>query len=153
MSDKVKNLVFVYGSLKKNHYNHKNFLGDSKYLGDASTTPKYTMWSLGGFPAVCVSGKTAIIGEVYEVELDVLRRLDLLEGVPHFYQRLNVDTPYGEAYIYAMIRQDARAREPIESGFWEGPSWETATKEVSFSTKDNKWRGIGEESVDNYRDR
>lgn len=45
------------------------------------------MFSFGSFPALTEDGSDAIVGELYAVSDDDLRRLDQLEGVPNFYQR------------------------------------------------------------------
>lgn len=112
-------LVLVYGSLKKGFGNH-GCLGDSPMLGTVITPPEYTMYSLGGFPGVVLGGDTAISGEVYEVTDATLARLDRLEGVPTFYDRHLIDTPYGQAIIY--ILQDTRYlndTNKVEDGVWK----------------------------------
>lgn len=85
------NKVFVYGTLKKDYWNHY-IIGkrpSSKFLGEAITEDKFLMAQAGFpyiFPDNMVEDKTSkpclpVFGEVYEVEDDVLRSLDWLEGV------------------------------------------------------------------------
>ena len=108
--------VFVYGSLRKTFGNHR-LIQESKYLGEHTTEPEYTMISYGGFPAVIKTGDTPIKGEVYEVDEPTFRSLDRLEGFPHFYDRQKIKTPYGWAWIYQQYDLDDRMT-VVESGDW-----------------------------------
>ena len=84
----MKHLIWVYGTLKRGKGNHR-FLseGGATFLGNARTEPAFTMLHLGGFPGVVRAGKTVVHGELYEVNDEILGRLDRLEGHPNFYQR------------------------------------------------------------------
>ena len=94
-------LVFVYGSLKFG-YGNDHILDDSKFVGEFVTDDDYTMYDLGAFPAILKDGDTAIHGELYNVNSDVLNSLDALEGVPTFYHREMVETSHGKAIIYVL---------------------------------------------------
>lgn len=129
--------VFVYGTLKKGHGNHRYLRGDEHRLGavmvgEAVTSPNYTMLALGGFPGVVVEGQTPIHGEVYELPdgedgRAMLYRLDKLEGHPSFYQRVPMqvtlhgeDTPIDvEGYVLpeGWLRRGVAT---IPSGVWGG---------------------------------
>lgn len=113
----MNHLVFVYGSLKRGFGNHQQ-LDTSEYLGNHITDPKWTMVSLGGFPAVVPVGDTEIKGEVYRVDDKTLRGLDYLEGFPRFYQKATIPTKYGEATMYIM--EDRRITEDnvVPEGVW-----------------------------------
>ncbi|HQM27674.1 MAG TPA: gamma-glutamylcyclotransferase [Syntrophorhabdus sp.] len=81
--------VFVYGTLRKGMGNHR-LLEGSGFLGMGETVAQYGMYVLPGrIPYVKRrSGmKAVIVGEVYEVDEDTLRRIDRLEGHPDFYRR------------------------------------------------------------------
>jgi len=71
------NKVFVYGTLKRGHYNHR-LLVDSDYVGDGSIEG-FDIYDLGCYPGV-VQGTRTVHGEVFSVTDDVLRHLDCLEG-------------------------------------------------------------------------
>ena len=75
------NEIFVYGTLKRSEANH-DLLGDSQYLGDYETDPRWGLLNLGAFPAMIPSNK-AVKGEVFLVDDDVLEVVDTLEGVDH----------------------------------------------------------------------
>ncbi len=98
--------VFVYGTLRIGEPNH-HVLEDSKYIGK-TITPEgmFILRDLGPFPAAEVVEMVwtpPIVGEVYEVDDRVLKRLDVLEGVDSgFYRRILVGTPLGECWIYVM---------------------------------------------------
>ena len=111
---KVK--VFVYGTLKQGYGNHC-LLEDSTFLGKCTTEPEFTLHSLYAFPAVLPFGNTAIKGEVYEVDDKTFKRLDRLEGYPSLYERIQIPTEYGDAWIYVM--DSVSNLKPIESGEWE----------------------------------
>lgn len=51
--------------------------------------------------------RVPIFGEVWEIDDEMFRRTDRLEGYPHFYDRKEVDTPYGQAWIYFLNREDS----------------------------------------------
>jgi gamma-glutamylaminecyclotransferase len=107
--------VFVYGSLKKGFYNH-GLLSESTFIDNAMTLPKYTMYDLGGYPAIVEMGDTPIFGEVYEVN-DIVR-LDRLEGHPKWYRREQIPTHLGDVWVYIM-----RAPLPVKAnrcpdGIW-----------------------------------
>lgn len=91
-------LVFVYGTLKRGYSNNFRLLKDAVFLGKAKTKDKYTMIGKGmAFPYVLEKnnelGKN-IVGEVYAVSEEELRKLDRLEGVPTHYKRTVVDCIY-----------------------------------------------------------
>lgn len=79
-------LVFVYGSLKRGHYNH-GMMDGARYACDAVVWG-YEMRDLGSFPGlVPIRHHDVVHGEVYEVDDAHAARLDRFEGCPNFYQR------------------------------------------------------------------
>lgn len=107
--------VFVYGTLLSGQVNNRllkeaNLLGKTKIGG-------YRMFSLGHFPA-CVrfeNNEYQITGEVWEVNDDTFAKLDVLEGYPTLYNRTLIETEFGGAWIYNMLRIPEYAVE-IKSG-------------------------------------
>lgn len=117
-----KNLVAVYGTLRKGQGNHR-LLRDStvKYRGTIQSEPLFTMYSQGGFPALVKGGNTSITMEVYEVDDDTLKRLDQLEGYyegreHNHYDRIKYKTPFGSAYLY--VYTEAPSTPIIKGGDW-----------------------------------
>lgn len=87
---KAKTKVFVYGTLKEGYYNHDRHLGKATKLYDATTKLKMAMIGDGwAFPFLLGNHPKGyhIKGEVYEVTDAELAQLDILEGVPHMYNK------------------------------------------------------------------
>jgi gamma-glutamylcyclotransferase (GGCT)/AIG2-like uncharacterized protein YtfP len=106
--------VFVYGTLKKDGGND-SLLRDAKFLGEAASYEHYALYD-GGFPyAVHKDNLTytkplQILGEVYEINKDILQSLDWLEGEGKHYFRFKrrFFTKKGdfiEAFIYEYPRE------------------------------------------------
>ncbi|MBI1918776.1 MAG: gamma-glutamylcyclotransferase [Planctomycetes bacterium] len=100
--------LFIYGTLKRGERNHRLLAGEP-FVGEAVTEPRYRLYDCGAHPALVedeANGR-ALRGEVYLVGPATLRRLDILEDVPHRYELLPVrlhgfDLPV-QTYLY---RQD-----------------------------------------------
>lgn len=107
--------VFVYGSLKAGRHNHVLLLS-ATLLGEHVTTPEYTLYNLGAFPGVVCSGDTAIQGEVYNVDEYTFQLLDQLEGYPMFYNRKEIDTPYGKSWLYYL--EGGYGKHIVKGGVW-----------------------------------
>lgn len=124
---KGKKAIFaVYGTLRQGWGNHRILQGKSKLLGTHVTEPAYTMYSLGGFPAVTKDGTTPITIEVYEVEdPQTIERVHNLEGYTgepdhpdNWYDVTPVETPYGVANMFYFKNPPKHGRQ-IESGDWK----------------------------------
>jgi gamma-glutamylcyclotransferase (GGCT)/AIG2-like uncharacterized protein YtfP len=117
--------VFVYGSLLKGMGNHP-LLKDSKCIGTTISPEGFDMIDLGYFPGVLQNDESIgkVIGEVYEVDDDTLRRLDCLEGFdsnnPHngMYNRITIETELGNAYIYTYNNRHGRISDFVPNGDW-----------------------------------
>lgn len=81
--------LFVYGTLKKGFYNHF-YLKNAKYLGKAKTLHPYPLIAPKRYYPYLVDkkGKGKIVkGELYEVDIATLKRIDRLEEAPRYYKR------------------------------------------------------------------
>lgn len=80
--------VFVYGSLKRGHWNH-SILNNTPFVSEGLTVRKDLFLHDCGFPYMIEGGNGSIYGELYEVDnVDVIQSLDWLEGVDSgHYQR------------------------------------------------------------------
>jgi len=110
------NRVFVYGTLKLGQRND-HFLREAKYVGRFTTEACYSMYEFGGYPAVCLDGRHAIEGEVYHVDNGQFGELDDLEWYPRFYQRIEISTRYGQAWMYIVQPELCRGKELL-AGRW-----------------------------------
>jgi gamma-glutamylaminecyclotransferase len=119
--------IFTYGTLLAGEPNHRILRG-SRCIGPARTPPRFKLVDLGSFPGMLAEGNTAILGELYEVDDDVLGALDRLEGHPHLYRRAPIILAgwrRAETYFFPPARAAGRA--VIESGDWR--AWIAATRE------------------------
>jgi len=96
--------LFVYGTLKRDFHN-AYYLQDARFLGEFTTDSIYSMYNFGTYPAVSEFGQTSIKGEVYEISAIQLVSIDRLEWYPDFYQRVVIETSFGEAWMYVVSGQ------------------------------------------------
>lgn len=111
--------VFVYGSLLRGEPNHRLLRG-ARFIGVDRTRAAFTLFDLGGFPAMATDGTVAVIGEIYEVDAAMLVALDRLEGHPRFYMRTPIrlqSRRHAEVYVIPRARL---VRQPvIVGGDWK----------------------------------
>lgn len=109
--------VFVYGTLKRGFGNNV-LLRNSRYIGDFVSPPIFEMFAVGqhgGFPLL-TEGEYNILGEIWEVDDETLRRLDGLEGVPHMYRREKffVDETIGDVFYYHWNRNPPKYKHGVK---------------------------------------
>ncbi len=116
-------LVAVYGSLRKEMGNHR-LLENANYLGEFTTPKEFSLYSLGSYPGLTQNGETGVVMEVYEVTPQEADRIDQLEGYdPNrkdntFYDKITIETPYGDAGTYIYMGR-VSGRDLVESGDWK----------------------------------
>tara|TARA_R100001015_G_C4607400_1_gene162500 strand:+ start:152 stop:505 length:354 start_codon:yes stop_codon:yes gene_type:complete len=112
-------LVFVYGTLRKGHGNHKLIEG-GRFMGSGLTVKKYAMYSRG-IPFVSEDEPVSRIkGEVYEVSKPMLRLLDMLEGHPAWYERKKTIVKIGQKKVKAWLYfNNTKTENLIVSGDYE----------------------------------
>ena len=92
---KMKDLYFIYGTLKSNQYNNhmmKDIL--AKFMGNAISIDKYPLFDIGdGFPYLQDEKGIGqnVIGELYLIDKNKRDVLDNFEGVPSLYNRGSID--------------------------------------------------------------
>ena len=116
--------VFVYGSLKRGKHNN-DLLRESRFIGERITQDEtWIMRSLGGFPGVLKnhysSMSASISGDLYEVDDNTLKRLDMLESNGSFYSRelvrLREDSEAAWMYVLLNDRTYGRDMQPFLEG-------------------------------------
>lgn len=123
MQEQIKKiLIAVYGSLRKGMGND-HLLSTSNYLGDFQTKPEFSLYNLGYYPGLKTGGNTSVTMEVYEVDEKTAERVDRLEGYTPggnntFYDKIPIETPYGEASVYVYVNNIPQER-LVESGDWK----------------------------------
>lgn len=102
-----KHLVFVYGTLRKDHDNH-HLLKDAHSYGTGATEASFAMYQISGYPYITSSeARYPIVGEMYAVDDYTLKELDCMEGHPRYYKRR--ETPVivdGEPYAAWIYFRD-----------------------------------------------
>jgi gamma-glutamylcyclotransferase (GGCT)/AIG2-like uncharacterized protein YtfP len=98
-----KHLVFVYGSLRRGHSNHREMAGAALVRADARLVGYRRVLYDSGYPAIHWRAGEEVTGELYEVDAAHLERLDEFEGCPEWYQRRDVVLVSGErAFAYVV---------------------------------------------------
>jgi len=88
-----KELLFIYGSLKKGFDNHNLLTKYAKRIGKSITIGKFGMFedSFGNYPYLVPVPKMRIHGELYLIERkELLDKLDQFEGAPEYYERKKI---------------------------------------------------------------
>lgn len=102
-------LLFVYGTLMAGYHNHFILRDhEATWLREVTTTPEWDLVRLGGFPGM-TPGFNRVLGELYLVSDDTLNRCDRLEGVPDFYERIDIEVegmPQGPLVVQAYLWPD-----------------------------------------------
>lgn len=117
-----RDLVFVYGSLKRGMRSH-NLLANATFLG-ATTLNGLDLYDLGPFPMAVESSGTPppLQGEVYSLTRVQLAQLDQFEGVPRLYERKQRLLSDGrQVWVYVGRPRQVRHVSAIPSGLWRGP--------------------------------
>jgi gamma-glutamylcyclotransferase (GGCT)/AIG2-like uncharacterized protein YtfP len=113
--EELSNYVFVYGTLKRGGQLHDYLNNEEAQFITEYTVPKSKKYELKipdpkkyvmiGFPAIVTSKEGAEFkGEVYKVSDYIMSVLDMVEGVPHLYNRrymyLDIGKKKVKTYFY-----------------------------------------------------
>lgn len=86
-----EHLVAVYGTLKKGNGNYYRYLTESKFIGKGETKDKYPL-VIKGLPYLLErkgEGHNVEV-DVFKVDHDTFEELDILEGHPRWYERVQI---------------------------------------------------------------
>lgn len=108
-----RQLVFVYGSLKRGMGNHQQLAG-ARFVGTGQLGG-LQLFDLGPFPMAVVTAEAEaedealLQGELYAVDAAQLAALDRFEGVPRLYERQRHQLSDGrEVWVYVGRSQQVR---------------------------------------------
>jgi gamma-glutamylcyclotransferase (GGCT)/AIG2-like uncharacterized protein YtfP len=114
-------LIFVYGSLRRGSAGamSKRF-PTSKFVDDASVNG--SLYDLGAYPGLLLDeSNSLVIGEVYEVDDETLKKLDDFEASSN-YVRKEVEISFAAqkrlGWVYEPNPEDYSLRTLITSGDW-----------------------------------
>ena len=118
--------VFVYGSLKRGHYNHP-LLDGCDFSGVFLTQNNYVLMRGAGFPYLLKPQHATlyvprkVLGECYRVDQDTFQALDALESNGLFYQREKIELKHVHtlqtktAWAYFLLPQMLHEPTPAAS--------------------------------------
>ncbi|WOA61166.1 gamma-glutamylcyclotransferase family protein [Bacillus mycoides] len=117
--------VFVYGTLRKEQTN-AHYMQGATCIADVAWTYGKLFDTNEGYPAMICSNEEKIYGEVYEVNSDVLQKLDELEeytgnAESDLYDRITQTIYFWdiEIHAYVYVAQDREMlKKVIISGDW-----------------------------------
>jgi len=110
--------LFVYGTLLPGERDHA-LLEGAPSLGPALTEPLYQLVELNVYAALIPDGKVAVHGELYAIDLQLRRRIDVARQVPILFQRTTVRLADGsEAETYSMNPDQVRGKRRFAHGDW-----------------------------------
>ncbi|HTV19955.1 MAG TPA: gamma-glutamylcyclotransferase family protein [Polyangiaceae bacterium] len=119
MPERTECLLFVYGTLLKGEPQHA-LLGESRLIAEATTLPAFSLVDLGRIAALVRGGSTAVVGELYAIDLQVRRTLDVERQVPILFNREKVQLADGtEAEAYVLPSDKARGKRRLAQGDWK----------------------------------
>lgn len=95
------NYLFAYGSLMKGQ-SASHILESSKYIGKY-LLPDYAMFDIGEFPGIVPCKGENVIGEVYEIQDDLIPYIDEYERVGELYTRKTLIVSSINKNISAMV--------------------------------------------------
>jgi len=97
--------LFVYGTLKRGLSNH-HYLAGARYLGEATTFEAYPLVAPKIWYPYLIDAPgegERVKGELYEIDLPTLKRIDRLEEYPRYYTRRPIQ----------VVDQEGRRHEAI----------------------------------------
>lgn len=87
--------LFVYGTLKSD--GRSSYLKTSKFISNAATVDKFALYpNLSHYyPCLVEHPLYHIQGELYEVDKEILIKLDIYEGAPTLFKQINIQVTDG----------------------------------------------------------
>lgn len=102
--------LFLYGTLMRGMGNH-GLLPRGTFEREARTEPGWRLYASGIPYLVRLDGGEGVLGEIHNVDIETLERLDRLEGHPRWYQRTPLrleDGVTAEAYVMPLPPEGSR---------------------------------------------
>ena len=129
-----KHLVFVYGTLRRGgagamsiRFPKSTFIADAKVSG--------SLYDLGAYPGLLLNDSNSLVtGEVYEVDDELLNKLDDFEASSHYWRK-QVEISLGShrkiCWVYEPNPEFYSLRTLITSGDW-----------IEYARTKTDWPGI-----------
>jgi len=108
--------MFFYGTLLPGERDHA-LLANAQSLGPALTEAVYQLVELNVYAALVPDGKVAVHGEIYAVDLETRRKIDVSRQVPILFQRAKIRLADGsDAETYLMTTDQVRGKRRLADG-------------------------------------
>ena len=116
-----KHLVFVYGTLRRGGARAMSGrFPNSKFIADAKVSG--SLYDLGAFPGLLLNDSNSlVIGEVYEVDDEILNQLDDIEASSYYSRKqikISLGTHRKVCWIYEPNPESYSFHTLITSGDW-----------------------------------
>ena len=110
--------MFFYGTMLPGERDHA-LLANAELIGPAATEGSYQLVELNVYAALVPDGKVAVYGELYSVDFETRRKIDVSRQVPILFQRAKVRLADGtEAETYLMTADQVRGKRRLAHGDW-----------------------------------
>lgn len=126
-------LVFIYGSLRRGGPGAMSIrFPNSKFITDAKVSG--SLYDLGAYPGLLVNeSNSMVIGEVYEVDDELLKKLDEFEASSNYWRKqveISLGSGCKRCWTYEPDPEFYSFRTLIGSGDW-----------IEFSKTKTDWSG------------
>jgi gamma-glutamylcyclotransferase (GGCT)/AIG2-like uncharacterized protein YtfP len=116
-----KHLVFVYGSLRRGNPGSMSVrFPNAKFVGETRLSGK--LYDLGPYPgAILDESNSFVSGEVYEVDEELLDKLDEFEATSNYRRKqikLSLDNEIASGWVYEPDPEFYSLTKLIPSGDW-----------------------------------
>lgn len=110
--------LFIYGTMLPGERDH-GLLASAELIGPALTEPLFQLVELNVYAVLIPDGKVAVHGELYALDLETRRQLDVKRQVPVLFQRAPIRLADGtEAETYLMDPDQVRGKRRLAHGDW-----------------------------------
>jgi gamma-glutamylcyclotransferase (GGCT)/AIG2-like uncharacterized protein YtfP len=114
-------LVFVYGTLRRGSARAMSIrFPKSRLVAEAKVSG--SLYDLGAYPGLLLDeSNSLVIGEVYEVDDEILNNLDDFESSSHYWRKqvkISIGTHIKKCWIYAPNPEAFSRHTLITSGDW-----------------------------------
>jgi gamma-glutamylcyclotransferase (GGCT)/AIG2-like uncharacterized protein YtfP len=116
-----QHFVFVYGTLRRGGAGAMSIrFPDAKFIAEAKVSGR--LYDLGAYPGLLVNESSSLVtGEVYEVDDEILNKLDDFEASSHYLRKqvgISLGAQKRTCWIYEPDPEFYSLRTLIRSGDW-----------------------------------
>jgi gamma-glutamylcyclotransferase (GGCT)/AIG2-like uncharacterized protein YtfP len=116
MAERRECRLFVYGTLRQGEVNH-GLLAGARLIGMATTPPAFYLVDLGPYAALVRGGALAVTGELYAVDLQIRRTIDVARLL--FVRETIQLSDSADADAYLLSSDQVRGRRRLPHGDWK----------------------------------